>query len=184
MSRYDFWINLAAMQLCWWACILGAANDTLWPGLLAVSAFALWQLQPQRRHPDDFATLARFVAAGLVLETVWPMLGVVEYAYPGPIDGLAPAWMLLLWIAFGLTVHHSMAGFKQRWQLFVLVATIGSPMSYAAAEGLGAVAWTAPAWVVVLCMGPVWALVVGLLLRRADTERTPSAAADAGEVRG
>lgn len=172
------------MQLCWWACILGAAYGMLWPAVLAVAVFAAWQLHPKRRHPKDPATLVLFVGAGAVLETAWPLLGIVSYASPGPIPGLAPAWMLLLWTAFGLTVHHSLAFFKQRWQWFIVLATVGSPMSYAAAERLGAVEWTAPAWLVVLCMGPVWAVVVGALLRRADRTNVALLAANPGEARG
>lgn len=169
MSRARFWINVGWMQVSWWACVLGAARGLLWPGLLVVSAFLLWQLSPRRRHPDDWATLGLFVAVGWVLETLWPLIGVVEYARAGPVAGLVPVWMLLLWIALGLTVHHSMAGFKQRWQWFVAVAAIGSPLSYAAAASFGAVQWIAPSWVVVLCVGPVWALIVGLLLRQANS---------------
>ncbi|PKL94700.1 MAG: DUF2878 domain-containing protein [Gammaproteobacteria bacterium HGW-Gammaproteobacteria-8] len=184
MSRYSNWINFAWMQASWWACILGAAHGRLWPGLLVVSAFALWQLNPARRHSEDVATLLRFVFAGLLLDSLWPLLGVVEYAHPGPVPGLTPAWLMLLWVALALTVHHSMAMFKQRWQAFVLLATVGSPMSYAAAAKLGAVAWTAPAWVVVLCVGPVWALIVGLLLRQAGRGRVAAGARAAEEFGG
>lgn len=171
MKRTAFWINFGGMQASWWACILGAAHGMSWPGVVVVTLFAAWQLSPERCHPADRITVLRFVAVGLVLDSLWPLLGVVAYAHPGPVPGLTPAWLLLLWVALALTVHHSMAYFKRRWQLFVLLTTVGSPMSYAAAARLGAVEWIAPAWVVVLCMGPVWALVVGLLLRQADRSR-------------
>jgi len=61
--------------------------------------------------------------------------------------------------------------FRRRWRLFMLLATVGSPMSYSAAAGFGAVTWLAPSWLVILCVGPVWGLVVGLLFREAGLDR-------------
>lgn len=167
MKRASFWINAGWMQASWWACVLGAAHGLLWPGLMVVSVFALWQLHPARRDVEDLVTVLQFVVVGLVLDSLWPAAGVLAYSLPGPVPGLAPAWMILLWIALGLTVHHSLAMFKAHWQSLVLVLIVGSPLSYATAAGLGAVQWIAPGWVVMLCVGPVWALIVGLLFRQA-----------------
>lgn len=166
MSR-DLWINQALFQLSWPACVVGAAFGQVWPGILLVGAFALWQLSPRRIHPADPVTILMFVVTGIVLDSFWPRLGIVEYATAVPFSGFAPLWLVLLWTALGLTVHHSLAVFRTRWKLFVLLAMIGSPLSYTAAAGLGAVTWTAPGWLVVLCMGPIWALLVGALFRLA-----------------
>lgn len=165
MKPRDFWINQAFFQASWPACVIGASHGLIWPGLLVVGGFVLWQLAPARRHAHDVATIARFLLAGLVLDTLWLRLGIVEYASPVPLAGFAPLWLLLLWLALGLTVNHSLAMFRRRWRLLLLLAAIGSPMSYAAAAGFGAVTWTAPVWLVLICLGPVWALVVGLLFR-------------------
>jgi len=172
MSSRDFWINQAFFQASWPACVIGAAYGLLWPSLLVVGAFAVWQLAPARAHPSDRATLLWFVLTGLVLDTLWQRLGVVEYALVWPVAGFAPLWLLLLWAALGLTVHHSLALFKRRWVLFMLVTTVGSPLSYSAAAAFEAVEWTAPTWLVVICMGPVWALIVGLLFRHAGKTRS------------
>ena len=154
MSRREFWINQAFFQASWPACVGGAAFGLLWPGLLVVGAFAAWQLHPRHAHPADPAALVLFVGLGAMLDTLWVRLGVVDYALDVPAAGFAPLWLLLL--------------FRRRWVLFALIATVGSPMSYTAAAGLGAVDWTAPAWVVVVCMGPVWALLTGLAFRAVD----------------
>lgn len=165
MSNRNFWINQAFFQLSWPACVVGAANGLLWPGFVLVGAFAAWQLAPARAHRNDLRTVALFVAMGLVIDTLWVQTGVVDYATAWPASGFIPAWLLLLWIALALGVNHSLGIFRRRWRLFVLLATVGSPMSYTAAAAFGAVTWTAPTWTVLLCIGPVWALLVGLAFR-------------------
>jgi len=180
MSARQFWINQAFFQASWPACVIGAANGMLWPGALVVGLFAVWQLHPARRHRRDLAVIAAFVATGLILDTIWVRTGVVEYATAWPASGFIPVWLLLLWVAMGLTVNHSLSVFKARWGVFMLLATVGSPLSYSAAAGFGAVTWLAPAWLVITCVGPVWALIVALLFRhagRASGRRKPRAQA-------
>ncbi|MDX1626746.1 MAG: DUF2878 domain-containing protein [Wenzhouxiangellaceae bacterium] len=178
--KKDFWINQAFFQASWPACVIGAAYGLLWPGLLVVGAFAAWQLRPGRIHDRDPLAVALFVGTGLVLETIWVQSGLLRYALPWPAPGTAPLWLLLLWLALGLTVNHSLASFRERWRLLALLAVFGSPMSYLAASRFGAVDWLAPWWLVVLAVGPVWGLVVGLLFRTVDrvpSERLPGAGA-------
>lgn len=170
MSTRDFWINQAFFQASWPACVLGAANGMLWPGVLVVGLFALWQLYPKRMHRRDPFVLGAFVAAGLVMDTLWVRTGVVEYAMAWPSPRFVPAWLLLLWVALALTVNHSLAIFRSRWRLFALAAAIGSPLSYSVAAGFGAVTWLAPEWIVIACVGPVWGLVVGMLFRQAGLD--------------
>ncbi|MDT8438743.1 MAG: DUF2878 domain-containing protein [Wenzhouxiangellaceae bacterium] len=174
MNRRDFWINQGFFQLAWPACVVGAAFGQLWPSVLLVTLFAGWQFSGGRAHADDARTALWFLACGLVLDTLWQQLGIVSYALAWPLEGFAPLWLMLLWLALAMTVHHSLAVFQQRWWLFTVAASIGSPLSYLAAARLGAVEWTAPSWLVVLCIGPVWALLVGLLFRQAGrmTSRT------------
>lgn len=166
MSR-DWLFNQVMFQAAWPACVFGAAHGTVWPALLLVGGMAAWQLQPCRRHPGDLRTVGWFVACGLVLDTFWQQAGILVYASPWPVPGLAPLWILLLWLALGLTVHHSLVVFRRRPALFFALASAGSPLSYFAASRIGAVEWTAAPWLVVLLVGPLWALMVALLFRLA-----------------
>lgn len=167
MSGTNFWINQAFFQASWPACVIGAANGMLWTGAVVVGLFALWQLHPSRIHRRDPIVVAAFMATGLVIDTLWLRAGIVDYATAWPAPGFTPAWLLLLWAALGMTVNHSLGIFRERWRLFALLAAIGSPMSYTAAAAFGAVTWLAPDWLVVVCVGPVWGLIVGLLFRQA-----------------
>lgn len=162
--RRDFWINQGLFQLSWPACVVGASWGIAgWSGTLVVAAMALWQLHPRRRHRNDWRMIVLCLAIGFVLDTLWVQFGLVAFAMPWPSSGLAPFWILLLWLALALVLNHSMSIFKQRLLLIGILGGIGSPMSYYAGSRFGAVEWLAPAWQVVLATGLSWALLLPVL---------------------
>jgi hypothetical protein len=171
MSR-AFLINQGFFQLSWPACVIGAAYGWLWTGLLVVGVMALWQLNRANRHRLDGRMIAVCLALGLVLDTAWVRLGLLEFAMPWPSAGYAPLWIMLLWLALALVINHSMSAFKHRLLLVGVLGGLGSPMSYFAGSRFGAVEWLAPAWQVVLATGISWALVLPLLFWLAR-EREP-----------
>lgn len=164
-ERRNFWINQLFFQLAWPACVVGAARGVLWPAALLIAAFLVWQLAPSRRHPSDVPVLVAFVVLGVALDTLWVQSGLVHYHASIPLQGTQPLWLTGLWIAMALGVNHSLAVFRDRWWLWVVLASIASPLSYTMAQRFGAVEWLAPPWLVVLMLGPVWALLTGLVFR-------------------
>lgn len=163
MNR-DFWINQGLFQISWPACVIGASWGVAgWTGTLVVAALAVWQLHPQRRHPNDWRMVGVCLAIGFVLDSLWVRTGLLAYAMPWPSTGFAPFWILLLWLAMALVLNHSMSVFKGRLLLIAILGGIGSPMSYYAGANFGAVEWLAPAWQVVLATGLSWALLLPAL---------------------
>jgi hypothetical protein len=162
MSR-AFLINQGLFQLSWPACVIGAAYGWLWTGLLVVGVMALWQLNRVNRHPLDGRMIAVCLGLGLVMDTAWIRLGLLQYALPWPSAEFAPLWIMLLWLALALVINHSMSAFKHRLLLIGALGGIGSPLSYFAGSRFGAVEWLAPSWQVVLATGLSWAVVLPLL---------------------
>lgn len=181
MNR-DFWINQGLFQLTWPACVVGAAWGIAgWTGTLVVAALSLWQLHPRRRHHNDWRMVGLCLGIGFVLDTLWVQSGLLAYAMPWPSAGLAPFWILLLWLALALVLNHSMSVFKDRLLLIGILAAVGSPMSYYAGSRFGAVEWLAPAWQVVLATGLSWGLLLPALFwlaRRAPDKPDRQAADD------
>lgn len=162
MNR-DHLVNQALFQAAWPACVIGAAFDVAWTGVLVVGALALWQLHANRRHRLDVHLIVWCLAVGLILDTAWIRLGLLQYAMPWPSNDYAPVWIMLLWLALALVINHSMALFKRRLLLIGVLGAIGSPMSYFAGARFGAVEWLAPAWQVVLATGLSWAIILPAL---------------------
>jgi len=161
--KRDFWINQGLFQISWPACVIGAAYGRLWPGVLVVGLMLVWQLQQTRRHRLDLPMLMICLSLGIALDTVWVQTGLLAYASPWPWSGVAPLWIVLLWVALALVINHSMAVFKSHLIWLALFSGIGSPMSYFAGARFGAVEWLAPAWQVVLAVGLSWAVLMPAL---------------------
>ena len=166
--RCNFWINFAFFQLAWPACVLAAAYDQIWIAVLWVGLFAAWQLHPDRAHPSDWLLAGLFMVVGVVLDTIWIQTGLLSYSAAWPWSGTTPIWLLMLWLALALSVNHSLAFFRQHWIGWMLILCMASPFSYWMASRLGAVEWLAEPWMVILALGPGWALVVGLMFALAD----------------
>ena len=161
--RRNFWINHLFFQLAWPACVVGAAYGQVWPSLVWVGLFACWQLQPTRSHPNDWLLIGLFCLTGILLDLIWIRSGLLAYSTAWPWSNVTPLWLLMLWVALALSVNHSLAFFRRHWLLWALILSVASPFSYWVAARVGAVVWLAEPWLVVLALGPAWALMVGLL---------------------
>ncbi len=73
---------------------------------------------------------------------------------------VAPVWIVLLWVAVGLTLNHCLSMFKERPWLGGLLAGLGAPLSYLGGERLGAVSidehwqllWISPVWLLLFAL--------------------------------
>jgi len=126
--------NALLFQLTWFGCVLGgAAGEPLWAApWLALLAFQALRGASLR---CDAVLLVLGVACGLVMDTAWIMLGVLEYA--GAV--VAPVWIVMLWAGAALTVNRSLGLFRRAPWLGGALAGLCAPLSYVAGEKLGAV---------------------------------------------
>ena len=157
-------INFAFFQVLWFACILGAARDIVWPGLVLLACFMLWQLWPAHRARGDVGLILICAAIGLVVDTLWIRFGLIRYHAAVPHADWAPLWIVALWITLGLTLNHSMAWLRRYFWLSVAFGAIGSPLSYLAGSRMGAAELTADIFITMLAFGLSWAVLVPALI--------------------
>ena len=159
------WANLLGYQAAWFATVWGAGRGMPWLGVLACTLFVAWQLGASHRRGDDVRVLLAALACGLAIEAGMSLAGLLQHAATPP-AWPAPAWIVALWGAFGLTLNHSMAWFARRRWIAAAFAGVGAPLAYlGAARGFGAVAFATPVWHGVLMLGLAWAIALPLLLR-------------------
>ena len=156
-------INQLLFQVCYFACILGAANGHLWPGFVALGLLGLWQLAPSRRHPADIPVVFLALFVGAIVDSTWVISGLAAYSLAWPSSELAPAWILFLWMAFALTINHSLGFFSGRPWLTAVFFGLGSPLSFYFGSRVGAVQWLAPEVVVIVVLGLSWAMLIPAL---------------------
>lgn len=136
------WFNLAnalALKLTWFGCVLGGVTGGAAPlaGLVGLS----WWRGTLR---DDLSLLPALALVGFGLDTLWDLFGILDYAD----TDIAPPWIVMLWIAVGLTFNHSLAVFKARPLLGGVLAGSLAPVSYLIGARFGAVLVPEPVWLV------------------------------------
>ena len=158
-----FWANLLGYQAAWFIAVGFAARGLAWPGVLACLGFAAisWWVSPMRR--SDLRLVGAALACGLLLDGVLAATGWLDYAAPLPaLPG--PAWIATLWVAFAMTLQHSLQWLLVRPLGAVLFGGIGGPLAYwGASRGFDAVAFTAPMQATVtLALG--WAIAMAVFV--------------------
>jgi len=153
-------LNFLAYQLAWFACVLGAAHDLAWAGVvfaLAVTAVHL----ALRRDVSELRLVACAAAIGFLVDSALVRAHFVEFASASR-DGWAPLWMVSLWMAFATTLNHSLRWLTSRPWVAALFGVMGGPLAYIAGAKLGALTLVTPASAL-LVVGGLWACAMLLL---------------------
>ncbi|GAB4266860.1 MAG: DUF2878 domain-containing protein [Methylomicrobium sp.] len=163
MSRKPL-INMAWMQALWFAAVLAAAAGRIEVAPAVLALFIGWQARPSIRVFGDFRLIPVALLLGFVLDSAWIRFGWIRFESPFPLVELAPLWILSLWVGLALTLNHSLAWLQSKLWLSGLLGGLGAPLSYTAAERLGALSITtdSPAWIAGLSIA--WAAAIPLLL--------------------
>lgn len=159
-------MNGVLFQGTWFACVLGGGHGLIWPGIGSVLLLIVSLANvPSLRH--DLLLALVLVPVGWCLDTLWIVTGVLDYHGAT----VAPAWIVLMWLAVALTINHSLALFRDRPWLGALAVLGAAPLSYLAGERLGAVNVPDPRMLAVVAVA--WSLLF-LLLFRHSREQLPA----------
>lgn len=157
-------LNFAGFQAVWLAAAWGAGQGFVWLGPLALLAFAAAHLATSPVPARDLRMLAIALPLGIAVDSAFILAGWLDYASPGPATGLAPPWILAMWLGFALTLHHSMDFLDGRPRAAALLGLVGGPLAYwGAARGFDAVELTAPPLLVYAALALAWALALPLM---------------------
>lgn len=161
--------NAVGYQLVWFISVVGAAHDMPYAGPLAAIAFVLTALAYGGTARDDLRLIPFVLVIGLLFDSGLIALGWLHFSAPWPSERFSPLWMLGVWLAFALTLNHSMAFLKGRYALAATLGAIGGPLAYwSASHGLGAITFDAPAATVSIGLGAVWCVLFPCLVRIAE----------------
>lgn len=142
MPLWHLVVNAVAFQIVWLACALGARFGVAWVGTGSVLLMVALHLAVARRPGAELALLAIAAAIGIAWDSAWQAAGWIGFAAGDWIPGLAPHWMVALWVAFATTLNVSMRWLRGRWALCAALGALGGPLSYYAGERLAALAFS------------------------------------------
>ncbi len=170
-----FWANLVGYQLVWFAIVISASRGQPMWGIAAAMAFIALQFHYSTTRSSDARALVAAFLCGFLLDGALVATGWLQYASP-LIHLPAPAWILSLWLAFAMTLNHSMAFLRGKPVLAAVLGGVGGPLAYlGAARGFNAVIFTTPAWHAIALLAIGWAIALAtlaILTRRWAYEHT------------
>lgn len=158
-----FWANLVGYQLVWFAIVISASRGQPLFGIFASLIFIALQFSTSNTRRSDTRALLVALICGFLMDGALAATGWLQYASP-LLSLPAPVWILALWMAFAMTLNHSMVFLRGRPVLAALLGGIGGPMAYlGAARGFNAVVFTAPAWHAIVLLSVGWAIALATL---------------------
>ena len=156
-------INFALFQIGWFACVIGAAKQMPWLGVIVVLAIITWHLSQAKQPKLELILLLVAVIIGGIYDQLMQSSSLLVYQAHGWSESIVPAWILALWAVFVTTLNVSLRWMRGKWLVAILFGAIGGPLAYLGAARLGAVNLdNLPLSYVALSLG--WAILTPLLL--------------------
>jgi hypothetical protein len=160
-------INLVSFKAGWAAVILAAAASMPELGLLAVAVVVAAHLA---RTPDarlESVLLLGAAAIGLVWESMLVGAGLLAYGSGQLLPGLAPYWIVAMWVLFATTLNVGMRWMRRSTLIAAAAGGIGGPLAFMAGERAGAVDFADPTVALaVIAIG--WAVLLPMLVKLAE----------------
>lgn len=160
-------INLSLFKAAWAATVFGAAASVPVAGAVAVAIAVLVHLARTRDVRAEATLLVLAAVVGLVWETLLVATGVLEYSSGNLVPGVAPYWIVAMWILFATTLNVGMRWLRKSTILAAAAGAIGGPASFFAGASAGAVTLSNPLTsLVIIAAG--WAVLLPLMVRIAS----------------
>ncbi len=166
-SRAHLLVNFALFQLAWFACVLGGANGMPIAGTATVVIALAVHLRFAPRPGNELRLVALVALIGAVWDSIIVSTGLMSYPSGMLLPGVAPHWIIAMWVNFAITLNVSMNWLKGRPLLAAFFGGLGGPLAYLTGFKLGGVL-IPDFWLGLAVQGLGWAIIMPLLLIIAD----------------
>ncbi len=156
-------INIFAFYIGWFACVLGGAYGLPWLGTALALAIVVRHIG-QAMQPWLELRLALLAGLlGVLVDSLPVAAGLVDYPSGTVLTGMAPYWIVALWMLFATTLNVSLRWLKGRLLLAAVLGAIAGPPAYYAGAGLGAITLL-QAGPALLLLALLWSMAMPLLV--------------------
>lgn len=155
-------INFLLFQLAWFACVIGAAYQLPWLGVVITAVILSWHFSRVHQVKPEALLMSLALIIGGCFDQFMLMTEWVKYQSHGWSNAIVPMWILALWVAFASTLNVSLAWMHGRYLIALIFGAVGGPLAYLGADKLGAVTLDGNASYIALSIG--WAIITPLLL--------------------
>ncbi len=160
-------INFVLFQVGWFACVIGAAKQMPWIGVIFMCLFLAWHVSQAKQASPEIILVIITVIIGAIYDKIMTQNSLLTYQAHGWSTALPTPWILALWAEFAMILNVSLRWMRNRSIVAILFGAVGGPLAYIGAARLGAVTIDAlPLSYVALSVG--WAVITPLLLKLSE----------------
>ena len=158
-------LNYGLFQAGWFVCVLGAAAGYPWLATAAGLLLVLVHLALVRNPTRESLLLLTGLLLGLVVDGAHIRTGVLDFPIGSFHPALPPAWILVLWLQFAMTLHYSLGWLSGRYCLGALLGSVSGGLAYWAGVRFGAAAFGVELIHSLVQIGLSWGLTMLILLK-------------------
>ena len=160
--------NLILFKLGWVACVMLAAAGKPLLATLAVAVVAAIHLVSVPVVVKEAVLLMAACLIGLAWESLLVGTGILQYPGYAAESGIAPHWIVAMWVLFATTVNHGLSWVKKHWAIAAVAGLLGGPMAFFGGANLGAVEFS-NTLIALAVIGAGWAVLLPVLVWISDT---------------
>jgi hypothetical protein len=157
-------VNYGLYQAGWFCCVLAAAHERPWWGVLAGLALIAAHVALLARPAAELRLLLVAGLLGAVVDSLQSCAGLLVFRSGYVAGCLAPPWIVVMWMQFATLFGFSLSFLRGRHVLSAALAAVGGPLAFWVGGRLGAVEFPAPTARSLLVLGVVWAAAVPFLV--------------------
>lgn len=158
-------LNYALFQGGWFVCVLGAAAGYPWIATAVGLLLVLIHLVLVRNAARESMLLVTSLLLGLLVDGIHIRTGVLVFPIGSFHPCLPPAWILVLWLQFAMSLHYSLGWLSGRYVLGILLGSIAGALAYWAGVRFGAAVFAPGLVRSLMQIGLSWGLIMPILLK-------------------
>ena len=159
-------VNLAVFKVAWTAVVVSAAAGAPVIGAIAVAIAVGIHLWSSENPDNEIRLLLAAASLGFAWESFLVLAGFLEYSSGNWVSGLAPYWIVAMWVLFATTLNVGMRWLRRSTAIAAVAGAIGGPLAFFAGSSIGAVELNSPA-IALIAIGIGWAVMLPLLVKLA-----------------
>lgn len=156
-------VNIIALNIVWFAAVLGAAQGLFWLGPAALLLSLAVQFKDDLKNSTLIKFLLSTALVGTIADSLMIMLGAISFECCSVLPQNYPMWMLALWLSFATTLFSSLSWIRNKLALGSILGCLGGASAYYGGYKLGALGMANDIQNALLIIGMSWAIAMPIL---------------------
>ena len=158
-------VNFILFQFGWFVVVMAAANRIEIVSIIVVINILAVHAIVVGNFKTEMLLVVVTGCIGFVVDSILIALEVFSVVGSVGIEGLAPVWLVALWMLFAITINHSLNWVRGHYLIASLLGLVFAPVAYYGGHKLGAIGIPVEysLHLTLLAIGATWAVIMPLL---------------------